>query len=535
MTTLILPAAMPLHGEVEREEATWVGLLDAERLTPAIESLLLEGGERFDRARLLVRDEVGVRGYVAVPVADGAADAAAVREAVAALPPAAARLPEPASVPVTVVVCTRERPETLRETLRSVAALEWHALEVIVVDNAPTTTRTAELVAREHPDFRYVREDTAGLSHARNAGLRAATSSIVAFTDDDVIVDPQWVRRLAAGFSAGEDVGCVTGAVPSGELRNAVQSYFDARVSWSKLIVPRVFRLSDPPADLPMFPFCVGEFGTGANFAVRRDTMVRLGGFDSALGAGTGTQGGEDLDMFLRILYAGSAIVVEPAAFVWHRHRADLEALTAQAVGYGRGFGAWATTVVLDPRMLAAAVRRAPRAVLRLLRKPMTTVEDATAARAASATDRSVARRELRSILDGPASYLRESRRQREAGVYTGPPSRGAVLERRLWAAIAAAAGVLGLLAALPLPTGLSLALLACFVLVGPGAVVRAWVPLSPPLTSLAVPALGVTAMILLVTASAFAAWWQPALVLAAISAVTLAVAALTYRAGVRT
>ncbi|CAI9391561.1 glycosyltransferase [Microbacterium sp. T2.11-28] len=533
MTTLLLSAAMPLHGEVEREEATWVGLLDADRLTPATDTLLLDGGERFDRARLLVRDDAGIRGYVAVPVSDGAADAAVVREAVDALPPAAG-LPEPAVVPVTVVVCTRERPETLRETLHSLGALEWEALEVVVVDNAPATTRTAELVAREHPDFRYVREDAAGLSHARNAGLRAATSSIVAFTDDDVIVDPQWVRRLAAGFAVGDDVGCVTGAVPSGELRNAVQSYFDARVSWSKLIVPRVFRLSDPPADLPMFPFCVGEFGTGANFAVRRDTMVGLGGFDSALGAGTGTQGGEDLDMFLRILYADAAIVVEPAAIVWHRHRADLAALTAQAVGYGRGFGAWATTVVLDPRMLGAAVRRAPRAVSRLLRKPMTTVDGAATTRAASEADRSVARRELRSILGGPASYLRESRRQRDAGVYAGPSSRGAVLERRLWAAIAAAAGVLGLLAALPLPTGLSLALLACFVLVGPGAVVRAWVPLSPPLTSLAVPALGLTAMILLVTASAFAAWWQPALALAAISAATLAVAAATFRAGVR-
>ena len=534
MTTLHLSPAMPLHGEVEREEATWVGLLDADRLTASTDVLLLDGGERFDRARLLVRDVVGVRGYVGVPISDGAADPALVREAVAALPPVAGRLPEPAPVAVTVVVCTRERPETLRETLDSLAALEWDDLEVVVVDNAPTTPRTAELVAHEFPDFRYVREDTAGLSHARNAGLHAATSTIVAFTDDDVIVDPQWVRSLIAGFSAGEDIGCVTGSVPSGELRNAVQSYFDARVSWSKLIVPRVFRLSEPPADLPMFPFCVGEFGTGANFAVRRATMIGLGGFDSALGAGTVTQGGEDLDMFLRILYADAAIVVVPAAVVWHRHRADLAALTAQAVGYGRGFGAWATTVLLDPRMLGAAVRRAPRALARLLRKPMTTVDDSSAARPASAADRSVARQELRSILGGPASYLRESRRQREAGVYTGPSSRGVVLERRLWAAIAGAAGVLGLLAALPLPTGVSLALLACFVLLGPGAVVRAWVPLSPPLTSLAVPALGLTAMILLVTASAFAAWWEPALALAAISALTLAGAAMTFRAGVR-
>ncbi|WP_345751782.1 glycosyltransferase [Microbacterium rhizophilus] len=532
MTTLILTPAMPLHGDVERDDATWVGLLDAAAL-PDAGTLVLAEGERFARARLLVRDDAGVRGYVTLPLSGETLPGDDVRAAVAALPAAAGWQMGADAPPVTIVVCTRDRAGMLRETLDSLAAVEWGALEVVIVDNAPSTAETSELVHGEYPDFRYVREDAPGLSHARNAGLRAATSPIVAFTDDDVIVDPQWIAQLVAGFGAADDVDCVTGAVPSGELRNRVQAYFDARVSWSKLIAPRLFRLSDPPPDLPMFPFCVGEFGTGANFAVRRDAMLALGAFDTALGAGTGTKGGEDLDMFLRMLYSGSAIAVNPAAIVWHRHRSDLDALSAQAVGYGRGFGAWATTVMLEPAMLGAAMRRAPRAVGRLLRKPMATV-DADGPHVATASDRAVSRLELSSVLSGPTSYLRERRRQLDAGAFAGPASRGAPLERRLWAALAAVAGILGLLAALPLPTWLSLILLACFVFVGPGAVVRAWVPLPPHLTPVAVPALGLSAVILLVTASVFATWWQPALGLAAIALATCVGALVTYRTGVR-
>ncbi|MDN3497306.1 glycosyltransferase family A protein [Planococcus sp. APC 4015] len=532
MTTLTLPIAMPLHGDVDRDEATWVGLIEASDLAASPDRIVLESGELFDRARLLVRDSGSVRGYVSVPVSPaGELDADAVAESVAALPavPAAAR---PAPQPITVVVCTRDRGALLRESLTAIRELDHPFVEVVVVDNAPSTSETADLLADEFPGFRYVREDAAGLSHARNAGLRAASSSIVAFTDDDVIVDPQWLWAVSAGFARADDVACVTGVVPSGELRNDVQAYFDARVSWSKLTTARVFRLSEPPVDLPMFPFCVGEFGTGANFAVRRDHMLGLGGFDTALGAGTRTKGGEDLDMFLRVLYDGKSIVVDPNAVVWHRHRDDLDALKAQAVGYGRGFGAWATVVALDPAMLGAAILRSPRAVARLLNKPMSTVDDAaTTSPVLSEMATGVGRLELRSILEGPSSYLAERRAQRAAGTLGGPPSRGPRVERTGWALLATAAGVFGLLAALPLPPGVSFAFLGVFILVGPGSLLRAWVPLPPHFAPIVIPAIGISATILLTTATVNLQWWTPTLWLLAIAGATCAGAVASFAA----
>ncbi|MCR2827314.1 glycosyltransferase family 2 protein [Microbacterium sp. zg.Y909] len=528
MTALTLPLAMPLRGDVDRRDAIWVGLVEADDVAASPDAVVLESGGSFDRARLLVRDRGSVRGYVTLPVAEGTLDPHALQEAIAALPsvPAASR-PEP--TPITVVVCTRDRADMLRESLEAIRALEYPSYEVVVVDNAPATGETRDLLASQFPDFRYVREDAAGLSHARNAGLRAAQSAIVAFTDDDVSVDTQWLWAIAAGFSRGPDVACVTGVVPTGELRNEVQAYFDARVSWSKLTAARVFRLDDPPSDLPMFPFCVGEFGTGANFAVRRAHMLELGGFDTALGAGTRTQGGEDLDMFLRVLYDGQAIAVEPAALVWHRHRDDLAALTAQAVGYGRGFGAWATTVALDPRMLGAAVARSPRALARLLHKPMSTVDDSPASSTLSVAAKKVGRVELRSIVGGPAAYFAERRTQRDAGTLAGPASRGPAMERRCWSGLAAVGGFSGLLALLPLPTGLSLLFVAVFILLGPGALVRAWVVLPPRFAPIVVPAIGVSTMLLLTTAVVYAQLWNPVAWLFILAGATCLGAAVTF------
>lgn len=528
MTTLNLEPAMPLHGSVDRSAATWVGLVEASAALSDATHVSLDRGDLFDRARLLVREDGSVRGYVTVPVRDGGVDAERLRAGIADLPtvPAASR---PAPRLISVVVCTRDRAALLRESLDALRALDYPSVEIVVVDNAPATDETRTLLADEFPLFRYVREDAPGLSHARNAGLRAATGSVVAFTDDDVIVDPQWLWAIAAGFARADDVGCVSGVVPSGELRNEVQAYFDARVSWSKLTTGRIFRLSDPPDDLPMFPFCVGEFGTGANFAVRRDRTLALGGFDTALGAGTQTQGGEDLDMFLRILGDGQAIVVEPAALVWHRHRDDVNALRAQAVGYGRGFGAWATTILFEPAMRGAALARSPRAVARLLRKPMSTVDSATDVPSRTALTRGVGRVELASVLRGPASYLAERRSQREAGTLAGPASRED-LERRLWALTAVVAGVFGLLAAIPGPTWFSLTALALFLLVGPGALVCAWVRVPTELIPAVVPAIGISAALLLTTGLVFVELWNPVLWLLVFAAVTTALAVTSLR-----
>lgn len=416
-----LNPAMPLEGAPEWAGATWVGTLDVAEIAdgdPApgsapdgsVTCVPLDAAG-YQRARVLLRHgSVPIR-FVDAPIDDGL-----VRVPVA--PYALPQLPSRASLPpVSVVVCTHERPGMLADALQSLQRLDYPDYEVVVVDNAPRTDGTRRIVeSLDDPRFRIVTEPVAGLSNARNAGLLAIAHDLVAFTDDDVVADTGWLLGLAQGFARSPEIACVCGMVPSGELRTRSQVYFDWRVSWADSTRARVFSLSEPPSDLPLFPFQIGVYGTGANFAVRRDIALSLGGFDEALGAGTRTRGGEDIDMFFRILTAGHALANEPDSIIWHRHRSTDDDLLEQSRGYGVGLGAWLTKVVTDRRHLALALRvlrRRSRAVARAgvaygaITRPPEGIADGVAAQAG--------RREVMSVVGGPVALVRERLRGRRA------------------------------------------------------------------------------------------------------------------------
>ena len=94
-----------------------------------------------------------------------------------------------------VAVCTRERPAELARCLASLSALSPPPREIVVVDNAPTSDATRR-VTKDVPGVRYVREPRAGLAVARNTAVGATTADILAFTDDDVTVGPDWIAGV---------------------------------------------------------------------------------------------------------------------------------------------------------------------------------------------------------------------------------------------------------------------------------------------------------------------------------------------------
>ncbi|ORA02102.1 glycosyltransferase family 2 protein [Mycolicibacterium bacteremicum] len=407
----IAPVMTP-GGVPEGAHARWIGCLDIDRVGEhdGRVTVTIAQPEGYRRARILLRDGSQPVDFVEADI---------VGDAVTLDLPRPTRDPDVSTAavlpPISVVLCTRERPEDLAGALASLSTLDYPDFEIIVVDNAPVTDATARVVAgAADARIRRVLEPVAGLSNARNAGLRAARHDIVAFTDDDVVVDPYWLRGLAGGFERSEEVACVCGMVPSGELRTAAQAYFDQRVSWAATLIPRSYSLAEPPPDLPLFPFQVGMYGTGANFAISRSAAAELGGFDEALGAGTSTKGGEDIDMFFRLVAAGHTLVNEPAAIVWHRHRSDGAALLVQARGYGLGLGAWLTKVFLDRvhRRLAFTVAR------RQFRSSVRAGADYGAIMVApddlgDSIPSSVGRTEVLSVLGGPWALWRGRRQGR--------------------------------------------------------------------------------------------------------------------------
>src|SRR5439155_22282746 len=135
-----------------------------------------------------------------------------------------ARHEETSTQPVTVIVCTGNRPENLEECLGALAAQRHPSFGVVVVDNAPVDDRPR--VVAERFGVRYVVEPRPGLDCARNRGLTEVDTALVAYTDDDARPDPGWLAALCAGFAA-EEVGAVTGLVAPAELGTRAQALFE--------------------------------------------------------------------------------------------------------------------------------------------------------------------------------------------------------------------------------------------------------------------------------------------------------------------
>ena len=391
--------------------AKWVGSVDVLSLG-GHSRLRLQRSDGYQRARLLVREGASVRGFVDIDAPGGMVECSDFADAVRLLPEAPATPAAVSTPPITVIVCTRDRPSLLRGALGAILRLDYPNFDVVIVDNAARTPATRDIVRDEFPDPRVslIVEPIPGLARARNAGLSHARGDIVAFTDDDTAVDRAWLSEIAAGFERVPDAACVSGLVPSGELRSRTQAYFDGRVSWSENVEPRVFSLAEPPDDLPMFPFTSGAFSTGANFALDRRIALSMGGFDTAFGAGTRTGGAEDIDMFTRVILEGHSLVVQPSAVVWHRHRDDFAELRSQARAYGNGLGAWITKVLMNPRTARMALARSPHAVRRLLSlgqrgggQPGQLALDEWEREIAG-----LGRLELLSVARGPLNYLRQ-------------------------------------------------------------------------------------------------------------------------------
>lgn len=408
-----LDPAMPGAVPPNWDSAVWVGMLD---LPSAVaDTLTVSKSEGYRRARLLVRHRSRPVAFIELDLTDGTLDGAELLARVADWNVADATQPDgadgsvEADLPaISVVICTRNRTESLRKALDSVLACAYPDFEVVIVDNASDDTATIDYVeGLRNPRVRVVSESRPGLAVARNAGVLASRSEIVAFTDDDVVVDAQWLTWLGRAFSDSPRVGCVTGLVPSGELRTPTQSYFEQQVHWSKSLTRATFDVTSPPERNHLFPFQVGLYGTGASFAMRRSAIIEIGGFDEALGVGSPTGGGEDIDMFVRVLTSGYQLIFEPAAIVWHRHREDLPALAVQARGYGLGLGAWLTKVASDRSLRPLALQRLRHAVShyrRISRPP--------------AVDGIERPRKLRAIqawalLQGPFAYATARRQER--------------------------------------------------------------------------------------------------------------------------
>jgi glycosyltransferase involved in cell wall biosynthesis len=241
--------------------------------------------------------------------------------------------------PITVAVCTRDRPQSLKACLDALSRLDYPEFEVVVVDNASCDPAVRQIV--QASGFRYAHEEIPGLNWARNRAWREARHDIVAYIDDDAIASPGWLLGIAHGFSQPETMA-VTGLVLPAELETPAQKEFEDYGGMSKGFSPKVVRKDDlGPAGM----LWSLSWGVGANMAFRRALFGMVGGFDPALDVGTPTRGGGDIEFFYRVVAAGHTLRYEPAAYVYHVHRRDRSSLMRQIESNGRSFPAYLLTV----------------------------------------------------------------------------------------------------------------------------------------------------------------------------------------------
>jgi glycosyltransferase involved in cell wall biosynthesis len=252
------------------------------------------------------------------------------------------QLPPPS---LTVAICTKDRPENLARCLESLVKLQTPnkpegspCFEILVVDNAPSDEQTKELVA-SLSTVRYVREPKPGLDFARNRGLEEATGDLLAFLDDDVVVDRQWLDGLMEAWAENPDAAAFTGLVLPYELATEAQILFEERGGFRRGF--EKIRYGQILPGNPLHPCGAGIFGAGCNMAFRREILLKLGGFDDALDTGAPLPGGGDLDIFYRVIRAGYPLVYEPQYMVFHQHRREYEKLRRQYWTWGLGFMAF--------------------------------------------------------------------------------------------------------------------------------------------------------------------------------------------------
>jgi GT2 family glycosyltransferase len=198
--------------------------------------------------------------------------------------------------------------------------------------NDQTQSVAAEYCQRYQGRFRCLFEPMQGKSHALNTGIRAAHGDIIAFVDDDVIVEPTWLERLTAPLESGEWAGTGGRILPDRHFSPPPWLAFYGPFGMGAIIAAH-FDLGNEPCELDEAPY-------GTNMAFRKEIFAKYGLFRTDLGPRPGSEiRNEDTELGRRLLAAGERLLYVPSAVVYHEvpeHRTTKKFLLKRWFDYGR-------------------------------------------------------------------------------------------------------------------------------------------------------------------------------------------------------
>jgi glycosyltransferase involved in cell wall biosynthesis len=236
---------------------------------------------------------------------------------------------------ISVIICTRNRHETIGQAVESVANCDYKGFDIHIMDQS-TDKLTENIVTELAGKYQqvcpivYHHLSKAGLSAAYNTGMRVTTNEIMAFTDDDVIVPADWLTQIEKVFEKEPDAEMLYGQVCiptdlTDEVKKGIIVPALEFTKYKRLSLKEGFQV----------------IGMGANMAMRRSLMDRVGGFDEALGGGGPLRSSQDFDFAYRTYRFGGVIVLAPDVKVDHYGTRTPDQWPVTMKNYGIGDGAF--------------------------------------------------------------------------------------------------------------------------------------------------------------------------------------------------
>ena len=236
---------------------------------------------------------------------------------------------------LSVVVCTRNRHETIGQAVESIVQCDYHDFDIHIMDQSTNdlTKKIVEALAQQHSDrcaVIYHHLERAGLSAAYNSGIHVCDGEIIAFTDDDVIVPADWLSHIKTVFEREKDAGLLYGQV-------LIPKDMESEVAKGIIVPALTFEKYERLSRAEGFRV----IGMGANMAIRRSLLEYVGGFDEALGGGGPLRSSQDYDFAYRAYRFGSVIILAPDVKVDHYGTRTRDQWPATMKNYGIGDGAF--------------------------------------------------------------------------------------------------------------------------------------------------------------------------------------------------
>ena len=222
---------------------------------------------------------------------------------------------------ISIIIPTHNRAALAEQAVRSAMALDYpkDRYEIIVVDNASrdSTQQIVQSLQKDSNgcDLRYVLEEQLGLHHARHAGARSAKGDILVFTDDDATFDPGWLQAYAKAFAVNPEMIAAGGPVrPKWEAPPPpwLRDYMEQESKDTKMF--GILSLMEPYDEFRIDP---QGFFFGVNMAIRRHTLLEVGGFNPE-SFGDMWLGDGETGLNRKLWQRGMLIGYVPDALVYH-------------------------------------------------------------------------------------------------------------------------------------------------------------------------------------------------------------------------